>query len=57
MTHHFNHRNYFIYSSHKTLERADEALDTCFSSGEVCEGERPLIRKINGLYCILFLAD
>ena len=33
-----------IYSCHKTFERAAEALEDYFATGEVCEGEHPEIR-------------
>lgn len=42
----------YVYSSHKTRDRAEDALEDMFASGDVCEGERPMIeaRREGGLH-------
>lgn len=35
---------YFEYSSHRTREAAELALEDYFATGEICEAERPYIR-------------
>lgn len=34
---------YFTYSTHKTLQKAQDALEHYFASDQVCEAERPYI--------------
>lgn len=35
----------FSYSSHRTRETAEAALEEYFADGEICEGEHPQIVK------------
>lgn len=35
----------FEYSRHKSIERAEMALDDYFASGEVCNGDAPKIER------------
>lgn len=42
----------FVYASCKTRERAEAILEDMFASGEVCEGERPLIERKGKRWCI-----
>lgn len=35
----------FDYSTHKTRESAERALERYFATGEVCEGEHPEVEK------------
>jgi hypothetical protein len=36
----------YDYSTHKTMDEANLALDDLFATGEVCEGEHPhIVRK------------
>ena len=57
--------SYFIYSTHRTRDAANEALETYFANGEICEAERPyiatqrrLVRDQTALYrtvyCVMF---
>jgi hypothetical protein len=38
-------RLYFVYSSHKTREGAESALETYFAEGSICEAEAPWIKR------------
>lgn len=38
-----NGKIYFAYSFHRTRERANDALESYFASGEICDAERPEI--------------
>ena len=45
---------YFVYSSHKSLSRAQDALEDYFANGEISLGERPFIRRIGKRFCVMF---
>jgi hypothetical protein len=45
---------YFVYSSHRTREQAETALEDYFADGLICEGERPFIERRKGRYCVMF---
>lgn len=55
----------FIYSTHKTQELAEAALESYYANGEICEAERPRIErqrrvardqtaKYRTVYCVMF---
>jgi hypothetical protein len=45
---------YFVYSYHKTRERAEMALESYFAEDIVSPGERPRIEKRGTVWCVLF---
>lgn len=50
-----NNRLYHIYSYHRTLIQAENALLNYFASGEVSEADDPTIVKHHKHYLILIL--
>jgi len=47
---------YFAYSTHKTLDAAELALEDYFADGIICEAERPHIKRIGKRWCVMFPA-
>lgn len=50
---------YFTYSSHKTKEAAELALEDYFANGEISEAEKPYIQEHRNRgrairYCVMF---
>ena len=45
---------YFVYSTHKTREAAEDALDDYFANGEICAAERPYITKLGKRWAVMF---
>jgi hypothetical protein len=43
-----NGKVYYVYSTHKTFEAADDALDDYFCYGIISIGEKPDIIKLSG---------
>ena len=41
----------YVYSTHKTRTAAEQKLEDMFACGEVCEAERPVIRR-RSKYCL-----
>lgn len=46
--------NYFIYSSHKSRDAAEQALEDYFANGEISEAEHPRIRKVGARWVVEF---
>jgi hypothetical protein len=46
------HEHRTIYSSHRTLLSAQNALEDYYATGEVCQAERPDIEFKYGSYCV-----
>jgi hypothetical protein len=48
---------YFAYSSHKTREAAEYALEDYFNTGEICEAEAPYVVRHFGRWYVMFPAE
>ena len=47
------HKAVYLYSTHKARAAAEQKLEDMFACGEVCEAERPVIRRRDNSYTFL----
>jgi len=52
-----NGRSYYSYSHHTSRERAEDALEHYFATGEVCEAERPEVVRTVVDWAVMFPCD